>query len=292
MLRFKPLAVALVALLGLSLPAAAGAKPAKVKTTYLVSLGDSLAQGVQPNSAGKSVETKQGYADQLYNSIKRKPKYKGLKLVKLGCPGESTKSITAGGICHYAKGNQLAQADAFMKKNKGKIAYVTYDLGANDVDFCVPGGVLDLACLNNGLAAVKANTPVIAKRIRKAAGSRAKIAGMNYYDPFLALWLKGDSNNQSLASQSQGLAKGLNDDDLLPGFKAGKFKVAKVDTAFQTYAPFSQTTTLASQTVPVAVAQICNLTWECTPAPVGPNIHANKAGYKLIAAQFRKALGL
>jgi len=105
-----------------------------------------------------------------------------------------------------------------MKKNKGKIAYVTYDLGANDVDFCVPGGVL--------------------------------------------------------------------------GFKAGKFKVAKVDTAFQTYAPFSQTTTLAGQTVPVAVAQICNLTWECTPAPVGPNIHANKAGYKLIAAEFRKALGL
>lgn len=292
MLRIKPLALALIALLALSLPATANARTHRVPTTYLVSLGDSLAQGVQPNSAGKSVQTKQGYADQLYNSIKNKPKYRGLKLVKLGCPGESTKSITAGGICHYKKGNQLAQAEAFMKQNKGKIAYVTYDLGANDVDFCVPGGVLDLACLNNGLKAVKDNTPAIAKRIRKAAGANAKIAGMNYYDPFLALWLKGDANNQSLASQSQGLAMGLNHDDLLPGFKVGKFKVAKVDTAFKTYTPFSQTTTLAGKTVPVAVAQICNLTWMCNPAPVGPNIHANKAGYKIIAAEFRKALGL
>ena len=44
-------------------PAVAQARPA---TTYYVSLGDSLSVGIQPNAAGASVETSQGYANQLF----------------------------------------------------------------------------------------------------------------------------------------------------------------------------------------------------------------------------------
>jgi hypothetical protein len=31
---------------------------------------------------------------------------------------------------------------------------------------------------------------------------------------------------------------------------------------------------------------ICRLTWECARAPRGPNQHANRAGYALIARTF------
>ena len=35
--------------------------------------------------------------------------------------------------------------------------------------------------------------------------------------------------------------------------------------------------------LPVSVANICEWTYNCDPAPVGPDIHANFAGYSLIA---------
>ncbi|HEY3650504.1 MAG TPA: hypothetical protein VGL33_21250, partial [Streptosporangiaceae bacterium] len=63
--------------------AAAKAPPA----TYYLALGDSLAQGVQPNASGVSVMTRDGYPDQVYAALHASRP--GLKLVKLGCPGET-----------------------------------------------------------------------------------------------------------------------------------------------------------------------------------------------------------
>ena len=76
--------------------------------TYYLSLGDSLAQGVQPNKSGASVETNEGYANQLFTAL-----HLGnptLKLVKLGCPGETTATMINGGIRSYPAGSQLKQA--------------------------------------------------------------------------------------------------------------------------------------------------------------------------------------
>jgi hypothetical protein len=123
--------------------------------------------------------------------------------------------------------------------------------------------------------------------LRKAAGRRTKIAAMTYYDPFLAEYLTGTSG-QGIAQASVPLAKQIND-TLASDFKAGHFRAADVAAAFDTYTPFSNTTTFAGQTVPVAVARICQLTWMCAPAPRGPNIHANPAGYREIARVFEGA---
>ena len=73
-------------------------------------------------------------------------------------------------------------------------------------------------------------------------------------------------------------------------YREAGFRVAHVDSAFHTY-DTSRTATLAGQEgrVPVAVAEVCRLTWMCAPAPVGPNIHANATGYRLIADAFLKA---
>jgi lysophospholipase L1-like esterase len=43
--------------------------------------------------------------------------------------------------------------------------------------------------------------------------------------------------------------------------------------------------------VPVAVANVCSWTWFCAPAPAGPNIHANEAGYGVMARALWSALG-
>jgi len=267
------------------------AKPSKPPApTYYLALGDSLGQGVQPNAAGKSVETNQGYPDVLYAT--EKPHVRGLKLVKYACPGESTTSMLHGGrFCKQRpfKGTQLAAAIRFIATHK--IAFITLDIGANDVDGCAkPDGSVNGACLTAGLAAVKANAPKIVDALRHAAGPKVRIAGMTYYDPILSEYL-GNARQRSTAMNSVAIAKGGLNDPLISAFNARNVRVADVAVAFNTYTPFTTTTTLPRHgTVPLAVAQVCRLTWACTPKPRGPNIHANATGYRKIAGVFAAKL--
>jgi lysophospholipase L1-like esterase len=264
----------------------------KPVTSYYVALGDSLARGAQPNSAGVTVATSKGYANDIY-AVEKKH-INGLKLEELGCLGETTSSMIEGAKstpaspCKYSAGNQLAQAEQFIKSHK--IAFVTLDIGANDIDGCVVNGSLNATCLATGAAAISANVPTIVKALRMATGAKTPIVGMTYYDPFLADYLSNSSSGSDLASESVGLAKQVNG-VLSTDFAAQKVKVADVATAFDTYLPFTETETLPGVgTVPDAVGQICALTWMCAASPVGPNIHANATGYSLIAKVFEKEL--
>src|SRR5947209_16916997 len=87
---------------------------------YYLALGDSLSQGVQPDSRGASLETDQGYADQLAR-IERQ-QVPNLRLVKLGCPGDTTASMLTGHgneanarrfHCARAGGSQVTAAKRF-----------------------------------------------------------------------------------------------------------------------------------------------------------------------------------
>src|SRR5256885_1452291 len=118
-------------------PSQPAANPAQFKAppaTYYLALGDSLAQGAQPTAAGVSVATQDGYADQVYAALH--PGRPGLKLVKLGCPGETTASMMNGGICRYRGGSQLAEAVAFLQAHPGPGLLVTLDISANDPEDC------------------------------------------------------------------------------------------------------------------------------------------------------------
>jgi hypothetical protein len=42
--------------------------------------------------------------------------------------------------------------------------------------------------------------------------------------------------------------------------------------------------------LPVNVVVVCQWTWMCAPAPVGPNVHANRIGYLVIALALAAAL--
>src|ERR1700740_790657 len=115
---------------GTSVRAHVAAPPAP----YYLALGDSLSQGVQPDAAGTSVETGQGYPDQLYAMLR--PSQPALQLVKLGCPGETTATMIHGGICHYPGGSHVAAAVAFLPAHRGHVRLVTIDIGANDPEDC------------------------------------------------------------------------------------------------------------------------------------------------------------
>jgi len=273
--------------------AMAGAAPAlaahrtTTAHTYYLSLGDSLAQGVQPDKSGNSVETNQGYANQLFTALHSSNPT--LKLVKLGCPGETTGTMINGGICTYPTGSQLKQAVAFLNSHHGQVKLLTIDIGANDILPCVALPTLKkiAQCLSKVFPVLQANLGTIMATLTAAGGSNLPTTiGMNYYDPSLANWLKGTAAGKALAKASVPLSQGFA--SLLSGiYTHFGAKVADVLTAFQTAAPFTQKVTLgAFGKIPLNVAMICTYTWECTAPPVGPNIHANVLGYGIIANAF------
>jgi lysophospholipase L1-like esterase len=298
-MRFKTgLAAALVVTIAALAPAAAQA----AKPKYYLALGDSLSVGVQPNSAGKSVETQHGYTNQLFASKRRS--IPGLRLYSLGCGGEDTASMLGTGpktFCQYTgdhrigyskrrRGSQIAAAEKFLREHRGQVAFVTIDIGANDVDRCATGGAVNVACLNAGIASIKNNIPKISKRLRAAAGRSVTIVGMTLYDPFLALYF--DPNTRGIAVASPGLAKQVNQSITNGHKRNGVTRVADVSKAFSTdvTTPVTYSGPLTNnqpQQVPRNVERICQYTWMCVRPPVGPNIHANATGYGVIANTFK-----
>jgi lysophospholipase L1-like esterase len=262
-----------------------------VPATYYLALGDSLSQGVQPDSAGTSVETGQGYADQLYAMLR--PGQPALKLTKLGCPGETTATMIHGGICRYPGGSQLAAAVAFLSAHRGHVYLVTIDIGANDLEDCGFSGVslhTITTCVGTDIPDAARNLDTILTRLRAATGPGVRIVGMSYYLPALAEWRSG-LTGQAIAWVSERLAVAYND-MLGNAYAKSDVRVANVFGAFETSDFSGHVAVPGVGTVPRNVALICQWTWECASPPRGPNQHANQAGYVVIARAFLSAAGL
>jgi lysophospholipase L1-like esterase len=283
----KPVAVLaafVLVLASVGQTAAAGGSSFDKAKLYYLSLGDSLAAGVQPiGDPNAAFRTDRGYAEQLLATAKSA--YPKLALEKLGCPGETTTTMIDGGICAYDHGSQLDEAVAFLHAHRQFVAFVTIDIGANDFPCqaaqCVPAGV----------ASIQANLPSILAQLRDAAGPGVPIVGMTLYNPFLANWLTGpDGQAVARASATQllgpvdGLLKGI--------FTAAGDPYADIETEFSSNDFATQVDLPGAGTVPLNVARICMWTWVCAPAPYGPDNHASEAGYGHIAHAFSVALGL
>jgi lysophospholipase L1-like esterase len=255
--------------------------------SYYVSLGTSLSVGVQPDVNGTNQLTDEGYADQLFDIIE--PNFRKIRHIKLGCAGETTTTMMAGGTCVYEEGSQLAQAVQFLHAHKGKVELITIDMGVNDIlaARCIVGNDVNVPCLLTAFNHVATNLTVILTELRQAADPGTPIVGVNYYNTFLAFWLTG-IDGQTLAFQSAALADILNNDVLGVVYDLFDIPVADVAGAFQSSnfdiapAPFPP--------IPINVLRICQWTYMCAPAPVGPNIHANPTGYGVIAATIAATL--
>ncbi len=257
--------------------------------SYYLALGDSLSKGVQPDAAGASVATTQGYPNLVYAQLR--PSHPALKLVQLGCAAETTKTMIHGGVCRYPGGSQLAAAVAFLRAHRGHMLLVTIDIGANDPEFC--GSQPSLSKLASCIAQTPeaaANLTTILARLRTAAGPGVRIIGMSYYLPALAEWRHGTLGHL-VAQLSERLAVAYN--GLLEhAYAQGGVDVADVFGAFDTSNFGDQVTVPGIGTVPRNVALICEWTWACAPPPRGPNQHANQAGYQVIANAIVKAASL
>ncbi len=274
---------------------AAAASPAP---RYYLALGDSLSQGVQPNAVGQSLETDQGYPDQLF-AIERR-RIPNLKLVKLGCPGDSTTSMLTGHgnqagakffRCDRTGGSQLKAAELFLRTHhrRGEVALVTIDIGANDVDLCAAPGVNVGQCVAAGEASIRRNLPLIQRGLKKAAPAGTVLAGMTLYNPVLSGYFNASASVQALAAASVPILKIING-EITAANRATGFRTADVAGAFKSY-DGTGSASYNGRLIPVNVATVCSWTWACTPPPSGPNIHANKNGYAVIAGAFARAIG-
>src|SRR5215204_4630759 len=106
--KFTRIALVLVILLvGFTVPfaaQAAGNKP----TQYYVSLGTSLAAGIQADrKTGEHILTEDAYTDQIHQRIKGQ--IQNLEHVKLGCPFETSQSMIdgVGSVCYASGPSQL-----------------------------------------------------------------------------------------------------------------------------------------------------------------------------------------
>lgn len=274
----------------LALPAGAQAKPKQL----LVTVGDSYATGYQSESATKGANTKQSYSHQLLPLAKKRGY--DLKLVNFGCGGATTVSmlkqtkpcdkrgLAVGGTSWGGK-TQTAAAEAFLKKNRGKVALITVSISGNDVTACART-TDPVPCVAGAVESIKKNVGQIAKRLRKAAGPKARIVGITYPDVILGMWV-GEGANQDLAKLSVVAFQSLINPALKATYEAVDGQFVDVTAATGAYTPLEQTTTLPPYgTIPVAVAKVCELTYFCHHR----DIHMNTKGYGIIADLIAKTL--
>jgi lysophospholipase L1-like esterase len=269
-LAFAPRAAAAQA----STSTMAPTKAAAGGTHYYLALGDSLARSTQPNG-----DFQHGYAEQLLAPLQKQDT--SLRLVKLACGGESTATMIYGSddpSCAFPHKTQLAEAVAFLQAHRKFVSLVTIDIGADDF---IAGG---------GVPAVEANLPIILDQLRAAAGPGIPIVGMNYYDPFVAdVWFATHDVGQVQAEANSVAA--FNTYVLQPIYTAAGDPAADVEARFLvTNTTLVDTDGNGTPDTPVDVVYACRWTWECIPPPLGPDVHANTAGYAAIAQAFLDAM--
>ena len=277
----RTLTLVLAMFIALIAPSAADAAPgggggAKATSWYLA-LGDSLAAGYQP---GVGDDRTGGYVGGVLEELQETaPK---AKLRNLACSGATTTSMLGTDRCTYDRGSQVAEAVGFLRAHKSKVDLITIDIGANDVTPCARGTV-DVTCALGAVATVERNLTDILRQLRAATGPDTEIIVLNYYNPFLAAYLTGPAGQQ-VAGLTTFLQTLLNGAVTRSAATVGA-DVADVATAFRSFDTTPVST--AFGTIPTNVATICAWTWMCTRN----DIHANDAGYAVLAATVNARLG-
>jgi acetyl esterase/lipase len=275
--RVTVMAVACVA--ASVLPAVSSAAPAGAAKAsaphYYLALGDWLATGIGASSS----------ADDYVNLIAEHEgtRYPNLQAVDLGCGGATTASMADGPGCSYTTGTQLGDAEAFLRAHPRQVAFVTIDIGADDVAACQSSSGLDATCAAAANSQISTDLPRELAEL-EAAGPGVPIYGMNYYDPFLASWLSGTAG-QAVATQSIASSNQLN--ALLDQiYTAAGASTADPSSLFETD-DTDPIGTYEGATVPQDVATVCQWTEACTsPGTIQPD----DQGYGELAAAFEQVI--
>jgi lysophospholipase L1-like esterase len=283
-LSFAVVAATLIVLMHQGGIPAASAGVGGTGTVSYLALGDSVAFGFQPGK-GKT----NGYVGRVWRD--RRQEIPGLSLRNVSCIGETSRSMITGerSSCHYAAGSQLDAAVSFLEAHPGEVAFITIDIGGNDlIARCLDWntGLLERACVVD-------QRPRLQTRLRRivdaltAAAPGVPIVAMTYYNPLLGLWglVPGGrplarADQRAWAVFNAGLASAYAD--------AGA-TVADVASAFR-IDDFTDTVVVRGRgRIPVNVALACKLTWFCSTRFTA-DVHPNWKGYRKIARTFNREL--
>ncbi len=278
-------------LLALALPSAAHG--AEKKRSFYLSLGDSYAVGFQKTGPDTGKTTRNGFANQLVRKARRRGHR--LKLVNLGCGGETTTSIlerktpcagSAPGAPSYAGRTQVAAAERFLRRHKGEVKLITVSIGGNDVTACARAAE-PVPCVATAIEGIKTNGRALVKRLRKAAGKKTRIVGITYPDVILGGWVSGVQADRDLASLSVVAFRQLINPALKDVYGSVKGRFVDVTAATGAYGSLEEMTTLAPYgEIPVPVADVCRISYYCAYR----DIHLTTEGYGIIAGLIAKTL--
>jgi lysophospholipase L1-like esterase len=259
--------------------------PAVVPATeYQLTLGDSLAAGYAASTPAADYASLVAAHEALA--------IPGLQLENLACSGATTNSMMVAsdprnaGCQSYPTGTQLGGAEAFLRAHVGEVPYITIDIGANNIDGCLSGSTVSISCIFTGLDQIQVQLPQIIAGLQQAAPG-VPIFGMDYYNPFLAVWVTGGAGGPALAREVAALSPVLN--GMLTNLYGSNHAIpVDVQSTFATQ-DFAMTGTWNGVTVPQNVARVCEWTYMCT-GPSKYGIHTNDTGYAKLAGAFEQSI--
>ena len=193
----------------LSAPAAGGASTPVRFTSYYLVIGASESLGFQPTGIpGHDGErTNQGYANDLL--FRESLQGVALTIEEIGCGADTVQSLldttTRSDVCNQPPTTQLTRATAYLAAHKSDPVLVTVDLGFNDVRPCMQDDPVNDTCIDQGIAAVQRDLPVIMKDLKAASGPQTRFVGLEYGDPFLGFYLDGASGPARATATLQGM---------------------------------------------------------------------------------------
>ncbi len=295
------LVAGLVAVVGLALTPGFS-QAAKSPPKYYLSLGDSYSVGFQPGmgaTAGYTAYVAKKAKDQLEN---------------FGCGGATSTSIVTAIGCLESGFGPVAASDAvpyptttqeqaaidFINAHPGQVGLITVSIGGNDVTSCASASNT-VACVLAASSTIKTNVTKLVGDLKTALAANsdatANIVGLTYPDVILGDYVfPAGSPDVSLANLSVTAFDSL----INPALKAVYTSVAGGSFVNVTSAPYKLatagddtplTTTAKLKpygVIPVAVWEICKLTYYCSSG----NIHANTKGYTFIGKLVVADLGI
>lgn len=279
--------LSLIAVGLVAVPQVSGATGAR---QYYLSLGDSYSIGYQPTSTNPGGGTP-GYTAFVAQA-------EDMKLKNFGCGGATTTSLLQSDGCgdpayaHAVAYPTTTQEQAvlnFIADNPGRVGLITVSIGGNDFDSCSTP-----TCVESAMPTMEANIKSLVSALTSALDTASdpstSIIGLTYPDVDLGLYVY-PTNPPSSADETLAQNSITAFDQLInPTLSESYTSVPNGSFVNVTSAPFKGATsgddTSLSTTenlppygqIPVAVAEICTLTWFCAEG----NIHAKTKGYNFI----------
>lgn len=284
MRKLSPAVVAATLVVSMLHGVVPGARAGTGPVIYLP-LGDSLSTGFQPGRG----ETTNGYVTICFGiSVSRS---QSSVSGNVGCSGETSRSMITGtnSPCRYAAGSQLDAAVSFLEAHPGQVAFITIDVGANDLlDRCLDfdTGLIDRGFTVDLLPRLQTRLTHIVETLAVAAGTGVPIVGMTYYNPFLGLWDRSPGVARWRERTSEpGRCYGA----LATAYADAGASVADVAATFR-IDDFTHTVVVPGRgRIPANVALACRWTWFCSTRFFG-DPHADRTGHRKIARTFEREL--